>query len=100
MKKIIFYWSPHLNPVGTLKSTLNSALSLKKPVVPSYAIVTILKTINKKKAPAANPMAASISLPVALLFFGGSLDTLLLYLINTIPMDIKIIVTITRPIIY
>ena len=30
MKKIIFYWSPHLNPVGTLKSTLNSALSLKK----------------------------------------------------------------------
>ena len=30
MKKIIFYWSPHLNPVGTLKSTLNSALSLKR----------------------------------------------------------------------
>ena len=30
MKKKIFYWSPCLNPVGTLKSTLNSALSLKK----------------------------------------------------------------------
>ncbi len=30
MKKSIFYWSPHLNPVGTLKSTLNSALSLKR----------------------------------------------------------------------
>ena len=30
MKKNIFYWSPCLNPVGTLKSTLNSALSLKK----------------------------------------------------------------------
>ena len=30
MKKRIFYWSPHLNPVGTVKSTLNSALSLKR----------------------------------------------------------------------
>ena len=30
MKKTVFYWSPHLNPVGTVKSTLNSALSLKK----------------------------------------------------------------------
>ena len=30
MKKTVFYWSPHLNPVGTIKSTLNSALSLKK----------------------------------------------------------------------
>ena len=30
MKKKVFYWSPHLNPVGTVKSTLNSALSLKK----------------------------------------------------------------------
>ena len=28
MKKKIFYWSPCLNPVGTVKSTLNSALSL------------------------------------------------------------------------
>ena len=30
MKKKVFYWSPHLNPVGTVKSTLNSALSLTK----------------------------------------------------------------------
>ena len=30
MKKKVFYWSPHLNPIGTVKSTLNSALSLKK----------------------------------------------------------------------
>ena len=30
MKKKIFYWSPCLNPVGTIKSTLNSAISLKK----------------------------------------------------------------------
>ena len=27
MKKTIFYWSPCLNPVGTLKSTLNSAVA-------------------------------------------------------------------------
>ena len=30
MKKKIFYWSPCLNPVGTIKSTINSATSLKK----------------------------------------------------------------------
>ncbi len=30
MKKKIFFWSPCLNPVGTIKSTLNSAVSLKK----------------------------------------------------------------------
>ncbi|MBD1139671.1 glycosyltransferase [Pelagibacterales bacterium SAG-MED38] len=30
MKKNIFYWSPCINPVGTVKSTLNSAISLKK----------------------------------------------------------------------
>ena len=29
MKKI-YYWSPCLNPVGTVKSTMNSALSLSK----------------------------------------------------------------------
>jgi len=28
MKKTIFYWSPCLNPVGTVKSTLNSAVSV------------------------------------------------------------------------
>tara|TARA_B100000787_G_scaffold169141_1_gene159505 strand:+ start:5008 stop:6153 length:1146 start_codon:yes stop_codon:yes gene_type:complete len=30
MKKKIFYWSPCLNPVGTVKSTLNSAIATKK----------------------------------------------------------------------
>ena len=30
MKKTIFYWSPCLNPDGTVKSTLNSAISLMK----------------------------------------------------------------------
>ena len=29
-EKKIYYWSPCLNPVGTVKSTLNSAISLKK----------------------------------------------------------------------
>ena len=28
MKKKIFYWSPCLTPVGTVKSTINSAASL------------------------------------------------------------------------
>jgi len=30
MKKLILYWSPCLNPVGTVKSTINSATSLSK----------------------------------------------------------------------
>ena len=30
MKKKIFYWSPCLNPVGTVVSTINSAISLSK----------------------------------------------------------------------
>jgi len=30
MKKKIIYWSPCLNPVGTIKSTINSAVSLTK----------------------------------------------------------------------
>ena len=30
MKKKIYYWSPCLNPVGTVKSTINSAKSLSK----------------------------------------------------------------------
>lgn len=30
MKKKIYYWSPCLNPVGTVKSTINSAISLSK----------------------------------------------------------------------
>ena len=30
MKKKIFYWSPCLNPVGTVISTINSSLSLSK----------------------------------------------------------------------
>ena len=30
MKKKIYYWSPCLNAVGTVKSTINSAISLSK----------------------------------------------------------------------
>ena len=30
MRKKIFYWSPCLNPVGTVISTINSSISLKK----------------------------------------------------------------------
>lgn len=30
MNKKIYYWSPCINPVETVKSTLNSAISLKK----------------------------------------------------------------------
>ena len=40
MKKNIFYWSPCLNPVGTIRSTINSATSLKK-FNPNYDVSII-----------------------------------------------------------
>ena len=40
-KKIIFYWSPCLNPVGTIKSTLNSASALKKYQSKKYDVYLI-----------------------------------------------------------
>ena len=40
-KKIIFYWSPCLNPVGTIKSTLNSASALIKYQSKKYDVYLI-----------------------------------------------------------
>ena len=40
-KKIIFYWSPCLNPVGTVKSTLNSASALIKYKSEKYDVYLI-----------------------------------------------------------
>ena len=40
-KKIIFYWSPCLNPVGTIKSTLNSASALIKYQSEKYDVYLI-----------------------------------------------------------
>ena len=41
MKKSIYYWSPCLNPVGTVKSTLNSAISLMKYSKETYEVSII-----------------------------------------------------------
>jgi glycosyltransferase involved in cell wall biosynthesis len=41
MKKKIFYWSPCLNPVGTVKSTLNSAISAMKFGKDKYDVTLI-----------------------------------------------------------
>ena len=41
MKKKIFYWSPCLNPVGTVISTLNSAISLNKYGKKDYEVYLI-----------------------------------------------------------
>ena len=41
IKKKIFYWSPCLNPVGTVISTLNSAISLNKYGQKDYEIYLI-----------------------------------------------------------
>ena len=45
MKKKIFYWSPCLTNVGTVKSTLNSAISLAK--YNSYYDVRILNVFGE-----------------------------------------------------
>ena len=39
--KTVFYWSPCLNKVGTLKSTINSALALSKYSKDEYKIKVI-----------------------------------------------------------
>ena len=41
MKKKIFYWSPCLNPVGTVKSTLNSAVTMSEYGKKEYQIELI-----------------------------------------------------------
>ncbi len=41
MKKKIFYWSPCLNPVGTVKSTINSAISAMKFGKDKYDVTLI-----------------------------------------------------------
>lgn len=40
-KKLVFYWSPCLNPVGTIKSTLNSASALIKYKSNEYDVYLI-----------------------------------------------------------
>ena len=39
--KIIFYWSPCLSNIGTINSTLNSAIGLKKYFNENYNVVII-----------------------------------------------------------
>ena len=41
MKKSIYYWSPCLNPVGTVKSTINSAIALKRYGGQNYDVYLI-----------------------------------------------------------
>ncbi len=41
MKKSIYYWSPCLNPVGTVKSTINSAIALKRYGGQNYEVYLI-----------------------------------------------------------
>ena len=39
--KTVFYWSPCLSKVGTVKSTLNSALALSKYTKEEYKIKSL-----------------------------------------------------------
>ena len=50
MKENIFYWSPCLNPVGTVKSTINSAISLKKFNIRKILEIKKILTINAGKS--------------------------------------------------
>ena len=47
MKKKIVYWSPCLNPVGTLKSTINSAKSLTKHGKKNYYSVFLINVCGE-----------------------------------------------------
>ena len=45
-KKVIFYWSPCLNPVGTINSTLNSASALIKYVMMIMMFISLMLVEN------------------------------------------------------
>ena len=50
MKKSVYYWSPCLTRVGTVKSTLNSAISLAKySELYNVKILNVFGEWNKKK---------------------------------------------------
>ena len=47
MKKKVVYWSPCLNPVGTLKATINSAISLSRYDNKNQNSITIINSCGE-----------------------------------------------------
>ena len=47
MKKKVVYWSPCLNPVGTLKATINSAIALSKYDIKNQNSITIINSCGE-----------------------------------------------------
>ena len=46
MKKTIYYWSPCLDKVGTVKSTLNSAIAVAFSLIPILMAIMYYKKSN------------------------------------------------------
>jgi len=94
-KKIIFYWSPCLNPVGTIKSTLNSASALIKYQSKKYDVFLInacgewdqyLEFINMHKIKMINLQFKYFKYLPKTGYFQSRLSYILIYVLSFFPL--------------
>ena len=91
----IFYWSPCLNPVGTVKSTLNSAAALSKYRSNMFDIYLInacgewdeyLEFINLNKIKLLNLQFKYFKFLPKTGFFQSRISYILIYILSFIPL--------------
>ena len=95
MRKKIFYWSPCLNPVGTVKSTLNSAAALSKYQSDEFDVYLInacgewdeyLEFINLNKIKLLNLQFKYFKFLPKTCFFQSRISYILIFILSFIPL--------------
>ena len=95
MRKKIFYWSPCLNPVGTVKSTLNSAAALSKYQSDEFDVYLInacgewdeyLEFINLNKIKLLNLQFKYFKFLPKTGFFQSRISYILIFILSFIPL--------------
>ena len=95
MRKKIFYWSPCLNPVGTVKSTLNSAAALSKYKSNEFDVYLInacgewdeyLEFINLNKIKLLNLQFKYFKFLPKTGFFQSRISYILIFILSFIPL--------------
>lgn len=95
MRKKIFYWSPCLNPVGTVKSTLNSAAALSKYQSNEFDVYLInacgewdeyLEFINLNKIKLLNLQFKYFKFLPKTGFFQSRISYILIFILSFIPL--------------
>ncbi len=94
-KKVIFYWSPCLNPVGTINSTLNSAAAFMKYKSDKYDVYLInscgewdqyLKFINSNKIKLINLQFKYFKYLPKRGYFQSRLSYILIFFLSFLPL--------------